>query len=158
MATKVSAGVLLYRFTTGALEVLIAHPGGPYFTRREAGAWTIPKGVVEPGETAEAAARREFAEETGFAPPDRLVELGPIRLRSGKRVHAFAGEGDVDPARLSSNTFEMEWPRGSGEQRTFPEIDRVRFVAPDEAKRLLNVAQAPLVDQLEAMLRGCRGV
>ena len=152
MAAKVSAGILLYRLVDGALEVLVAHPGGPYFARRERGAWTIPKGAMEDGETAEAAARREFTEETGFEPPPELVELEPIRLKSGKRVHAFAGKGDVDPSALSSNTFEMEWPRGSGERRTFPEIDRVRFVRPEEARRLLNPAQAPLVDQLEAKL------
>jgi predicted NUDIX family NTP pyrophosphohydrolase len=152
MAAKVSAGILLYRRVGGALEVLVAHPGGPYFARREQGAWTIPKGIVEEGETAEVAARREFAEETGFDPPPKLVELDPIRLKSGKRVHAFAGEGDVDPSLLSSNTFEMEWPPGSGKRRTFPEIDRVRFVPPQEARRLLNPAQAPLVDQLEAKL------
>jgi len=108
--------------------------------------------MVEPGESLERAARREFEEETGFACPARLLELGEVRLKSGKWIHAFAGEGEADPAELRSNPFAMEWPRGSGRTRSFPEIDRVRFVSPDEARRLLNSAQAPLVDALERRL------
>jgi predicted NUDIX family NTP pyrophosphohydrolase len=151
---KVSAGVLLYRFDGERLQLLIAHPGGPYFTRRNVGAWTIPKGMVEDGESLEAAARREFEEETGFRCPKVLVPLRPVRLRSGKRVHAFAGEGDVNPSSLASNDFEMEWPKGSGRTQRFPEIDRVRFVSPEEARTLLNPAQCGFVDALQAHLAG----
>lgn len=149
----VSAGLLLFRRPgPAALEVLIAHPGGPFFRRRDDGAWTIPKGLIEPGESPEAAARREFFEETGFEGPARLLELTPVRLKSGKRVYAFAGEGDADPDRLSSNVFQLEWPRGSGQLQSFPEIDRVAFVVPDEARRRLNPAQTPLIDELERLL------
>ena len=108
--------------------------------------------MVEEGESLEAAARREFEEETGFESPADLIELPPVRLKSGKRVHAFAGEGDADPSALESNPFEMEWPKGSGRTQQFPEIDRVQFVTPEEARVLLNVAQVGFVDGLLARL------
>jgi len=155
-AVKASAGVLLYRTRSVGLEVLVAHPGGPFFARKSLGAWTIPKGLIEDGEDAETAARREFREETGFACPRELFELGTVRLRSGKVIHAFAGRGDADPQRLTSQTFEMEWPRRSGRRQTFPEVDEVRFARPDEARSLLNPAQAVLVDRLLALLEPTR--
>ncbi|MEM1026426.1 MAG: NUDIX domain-containing protein [Myxococcota bacterium] len=152
LTVKASAGVLMYRTRLVGLEVLVAHPGGPFFARKSLGAWTIPKGLIEEGEDAESAARREFREETGFVCPLELFELGSVRLRSGKVIHAFAGHGDADPERLDSNTFEMEWPRRSGRRQIFPEVDEVRFVVPDEARSLLNPAQAVLVDRLQAAL------
>ena len=153
MASKVSAGLLLYRRRDGVIEVLIAHPGGPFFRRRETGAWTIPKGEIEPGEDLLSAARREFCEETGFpvaAQPDDYLELGHIRQKSGKVVHAWAFEGDCDPDALVSNSFDLEWPRGSGRTVRFPELDRVQFADPEQARRLLNAAQVVFVERLLA--------
>jgi len=149
---KESAGILLYRHSRRSVEVLIAHPGGPFFANRSVGAWTIPKGLIERGESAEVAARREFVEETGFAPPDTLFELGSVRLRSGKVIYAFAGEGEVDPGALDSNRFDLEWPRKSGRVRSYPELDQVRYAQPNEARELLNPAQSLLVDRLLAYL------
>ena len=150
-----SAGLLLYRRRDGTLEVLIAHLGGPFWARREEGAWTIVKGEHEAEEEAIAAARREFAEETGAEPPaGPAIDLGEIRQSGGKRVHAWALEGDFDPAALRSNTFEIEWPPRSGRKAEFPEIDRVRWCDAATARRLLVKAQAAFVDQLEARLAG----
>jgi predicted NUDIX family NTP pyrophosphohydrolase len=146
-----SAGLLLFRRRDGSLELLLAHPGGPLFARSDVGAWTLPKGLIEPGEVPIDVARREFQEETGTeAPGDAAayLSLGHIRQASGKLVHAWAAEGDLDPAMAVSNTFTMEYPRGSGRLRTFPEIDRVAWFEPAEAQRRLNPAQAPLVDRL----------
>ena len=155
MTHKVSAGILLYRGRHGALEVLLAHPGRPVFANRDAGHWTIPKG--EPAEADEllAAAAREFEEETGHslasvaldpaAPP---LDLESVVQASGKRVHCWAVEGDLDPATASSNTFEMPWPPGSTRLRTFPEIDRVAWFPLAEARRRANPSQAELVDRL----------
>lgn len=153
MASRTSAGILLYRRAAGRLEVLLAHPGGPFFTRRDAGYWTIPKGEVDPGEELLAVARREFEEETGTAASDgSTIELGSIVQKGGKVVHAWAIEGDLDPAVAVSNTFEIEWPPGSGGRREFPEIDRVAWYEPSEARRLLKSTQVPFVDRLEAEL------
>ena len=152
-----SAGLLLYRRRDGRLELLLAHPGGPLFARRDAGAWTLPKGLIEPGETAIDVARREFREETGADAPDgtaSYLSLGQVRQASGKVVHAWAAEGDLDETRSVSNTFAMEYPRGSGRLATFPEIDRVGWFEPAEARRRLNPAQAPLVDRLLDALDG----
>lgn len=149
----VSAGILLYRRRPTGLEVLIAHPGGPLWAGREDGAWSIPKGIVESGETPFAVARREFAEETGHDPPSdpaAYLSLGEVRTPTGKRIVAWAVEGDLDPATATSNTFEMPWPPGSGRRQAFPEIDRVAWVTPSEARRLLHAAQAAFVDRLEA--------
>lgn len=144
-----SAGILLYRHRMdGQVQLLIVHPGGPFFANKDEGAWTIPKGLVEAEESPEAAARREFVEETGFACPERLVGLGSVRLKSGKEVVAFAAEGDADVQSLRSNTFEMEWPRRSGRTLRFPEVDAAVFASPEEARRRLNPAQAELVDRL----------
>jgi predicted NUDIX family NTP pyrophosphohydrolase len=152
-----SAGLLLYRRRDGALEVLIAHMGGPFWARREEGAWTIVKGEHDAEEDAIAAARREFAEETGAeAPAGPAIDLGEIRQSGGKRVRGWALEGDFDAASLRSNTFEIEWPPRSGRTAEFPEIDRVRWCDPATARRLLVKAQAAFVDELEARLAGAR--
>ena len=153
MASRVSAGVLLYRRRPTGLEVLLAHPGGPLFARKDAGHWTIPKGEVEPGEELLAVARREFEEETGHPPPDGAIfELGSIVQKGGKVVHAWAIEGDLDPANAVSNTFELSWPPGTGLRQLFPEIDRVEWFDLDEARRRVKETQIPLLERLEATL------
>ena len=157
---KTSAGILLYRWRRGAggeahLEVLLAHPGGPLWAHRDAGAWSIPKGEAAPGEDPAAVARREFAEETGHALLGAdLSDLGEVHLRSGKVVRAWACAGDLDPATSVSNTFSMEWPPHSGQMREFPEVDRVTWFDPDEARRRLNPGQVPLLDRLLAIVGG----
>jgi predicted NUDIX family NTP pyrophosphohydrolase len=148
-----SAGLLLYRFRDGTLEVLIAHMGGPFWARREEGAWSIVKGEHDEHEQPLAAARREFAEETGApAPQGPAIELGEIRQAGGKRVRAWAVEGDLDEAGIVSNTFEMQWPPRSGRAAEFPEIDRVQWCDPATARRLLVKAQSVLVERLEQRL------
>lgn len=147
-----SAGLLLYRRTDHGVELLLAHPGGPYFARKDAGAWSIPKGLVEAGEDPLTTAQREFAEETGHTPHGPFASLGDITLKSRKRVTAFAAEGAFDPAALVSNPFEIEWPPRSGRRQAFPEIDRVEWFDPVTARAKLNPAQAPLVDRLLALL------
>jgi predicted NUDIX family NTP pyrophosphohydrolase len=171
--SRVSAGIVLYRRTSGALEVLLAHPGGPFFTRKDEGHWSIPKGEIETGEneaseiepgetetsptTADAAllavARREFAEETGSEAPDGpLIRLGSIVQKGGKAVHAWAIEGDLDATTSSSNEFEMEWPPGSGQMTSFPEIDRVAWFDGAEARRRIKPTQIPFLERLEMQL------
>lgn len=149
-----SAGILLYRWVGPRLEVLLAHPGGPVFARRDEGHWTIPKG--EPGldEPLPAVARREFAEETGteLGTDATMIELGSITQKGGKVVHAWAIEGDLDPGSARSNEFEMQWPPRSGVMRTFPEIDRVAWFSPDEARVRIKSTQIPLIDCLESAL------
>ena len=153
MATRTSAGILLYRRRAGGLELLLAHPGGPFFTRRDEGYWTIPKGEVDPDEELLAVARREFEEETGHPAPDgEPISLGSIVQKGGKVVHAWALEGDLDPATSVSNTFEMTWPPGSGRLGSFPEIDRVAWFDPAEARRRVKPTQIPLFERLEAAL------
>jgi predicted NUDIX family NTP pyrophosphohydrolase len=183
MIERISAGILLFRRVAGAgaspgsstspggaspggntspggaaagagLEVLLGHPGGPFHAARDLGSWSIPKGEVEPGEDLYDVARREFEEETGNAPPDSpAIALGTIVQKGGKVVHAWALEGNLDPAASVSNTFTMLWPPGSGTIAAFPEIDRVAWFAPDEARRRVKAAQAPFVDRLEEVLR-----
>lgn len=149
MTGVISAGILLHRTVDGRLELLIAHPGGPFWANKDEGAWSIPKGLVEEGEDPALAAVREFTEETGCAvDPEALEPLGSVTLRSRKTVVAFAVEGSCDPAAITSNTFEIEWPPRSGRRRSFPEIDRVEWVSPEEARTRLNAAQRPLVDRL----------
>ncbi len=146
---KQSAGILAYRHSAGAIEVLIAHPGGPFWAKRDEGVWSIPKGEVEVGEDFLLAARREFSEELGVASPEGpYLELGAITQKAGKEVLAWAVEADVDPDAVLSNTFTMEWPPRSGRQAEFPEIDRVAWVSPDEARVRLNPAQVELVERL----------
>ena len=152
-----SAGLLMFRRTPG-IEVLIVHPGGPFWQNKDLGAWSLPKGQVNSGEDLLAAARREFAEELGFAAPDGpAIALGSVRLKSGKVVHAWAVEGDCDPATCASNTMRMEWPARSGKWITIPEVDRAEFVSPGVAKEKLDAAQAAFVDRLvEAVGEGKR--
>jgi predicted NUDIX family NTP pyrophosphohydrolase len=146
---RTSAGILLWRRREGRLEVLLAHQGGPFWAKKDHGHWTVPKGETEPGEELDAVARREFAEETGHALPDGpMIPLGEIRQKSGKRVVAWAVEGDLDPSTAVSNVFEMEWPPRSGRRQEFPEIDRVEWFDPGEARRRLKAAQVPFLDRL----------
>lgn len=147
MAT-VSAGVLLFRVRDGKREVLLAHLGGPFFANKDRHAWGIPKGEVADGEDPLAAARREFAEETGLTPAGPFFPLGAVKQKSGKVVHAWACEGDFDPAQLKSNTFTLEWPRGSGTMKTFPEIDRVAWLDLPAARLKILAAQAAFLDAL----------
>jgi predicted NUDIX family NTP pyrophosphohydrolase len=152
----VSAGLLLYRRTAGGLEVFLAHPGGPFWAKRDAGAWTIPKGVLNPGEEPLAAACREFEEETGLAPTGPFLPLGSVKQKAGKRVHAWAWEGDADPTAVRSNLMTTEWPRGSGRKLTFPEVDRCAWFDPQTARGKINPAQAEFIAELERQL-GKRG-
>jgi predicted NUDIX family NTP pyrophosphohydrolase len=150
----VSAGLMLFRRGPRGVEVFLAHPGGPFWQRRDDGAWTIPKGVVAEGEALLDAARREFTEETGLVPRGPYLALGSIRQKAGKTVHAWAWEGDADAAQVHSNTMRTEWPRGSGTWITFPEVDRCAWFDPAAARRKLNPAQAELIDRLDAVLAG----
>jgi predicted NUDIX family NTP pyrophosphohydrolase len=155
MAAATSAGILLFRRVGPDLEVLLAHPGGPFFARKDAGAWTIPKGLYEEGTdtTSLSAAVREFTEEVGSPPPDGgYLDLGLVKLASGKRVLAWAAEGDLDPATAVSNTFELEWPSGSGRVMAYPEVDRVDWFTIAAARTKLNKGQLPLLDRLQATL------
>ena len=147
-----SAGLLLYRRSSGRLEVFLAHPGGPFWHNRDSAAWTIPKGLAEPGEDLLDAARREFEEETGVAPKGPFLPLGSIRQKAGKYVHAWAWEGDADASRVTSNTMRTEWPRGSGRIITFPEVDRCAWFDPGTAREKINPAQAEFIDRLELAL------
>lgn len=149
---NVSAGLLLFRRPHGSLEVFLAHPGGPFWRGRDLGAWTIPKGLVAPGEELLAAARREFEEETGILPREPFIPLGSVRQKAGKIIHAWAWEGDADPTAVVSNTTRYEWPRGSGRWVTFPEVDRCAWFEPGAARTRLNPAQAELIDRLAAAL------
>jgi predicted NUDIX family NTP pyrophosphohydrolase len=150
---KLSAGLLLYRRSGDDVQVLVAHPGGPIWARRDAGAWSIPKGAPLAEEPLVVAARREFEEETGHrAPAGECFDLGEVRMRSGKVVHGFAIEGDLDPGQIRSLTVEVEWPPRSGRVVSVPEIDRVLWAGPVEAHRRLNPAQAAFVDRLLAHL------
>jgi predicted NUDIX family NTP pyrophosphohydrolase len=153
--SKTSAGILLYKVRDGRLLVFLVHPGGPLWARRDTGSWSIPKGVFEEPEEPLTAARREFREETGFDLPDGTPRaLAPQKQPSGKVVHAWAVEGDVDPKRLRSNTFAMEWPRGSGRQREFPEVDRGEWFDLEEARRRILPGQAPFLDEVLLLVAG----
>ncbi|HWF74687.1 MAG TPA: NUDIX domain-containing protein [Solirubrobacteraceae bacterium] len=144
-----SAGILLYRGSAPELEVLLVHPGGPLWARRDAGAWSIPKGEYEDDEEPLAAARREFAEELGSPLPEaELTDLGEIKQRSGKLVRAWAAPGDFDPSEVRSNTFALEWPPRSGRMSEFPEVDRAEWFGLDEARERINPGQVPLLDRL----------
>jgi predicted NUDIX family NTP pyrophosphohydrolase len=147
-----SAGLLLYRRAGPSLQVLLVHPGGPFWQRKDLGAWTIPKGEVTDGEALLEAARREFQEETGYTIDAPAEPLGHVRLTSGKVIHAFAVEGDLDAARIRSNTFELEWPRGSGRRRIYPEVDRAAWFDLGEARQKILPAQASLLDALRVLL------
>ena len=152
---KLSAGLLLYRVFAGEVEVLIVHPGGPFWARKDDGAWSIPKGEYLTGEDPWAVARREFEEETGKAPPDGArIEFPPLQQPSGKVITAFAVCGDLDLEGTHSNTFTLEWPRGSGTLREFPEVDRVEWFSVVEARSKLLKGQRPLLDRLLAAVEG----
>ena len=151
-----SAGLLLYRRRKGRIEVLLGHMGGPFWARKDERAWSIPKGEHPDAEDALAAARREFAEETGTRPPDGpTLDLGEVRQSGGKRVTAWAVEGDLDVASVKSNTFLHEWPPRSGRRQEFPEIDRAGWFDLDTARRKIVKGQVALVDRLEERLSGC---
>ena len=146
---RLSSGLLLFRRREGRLEVLLAHPGGPFWRLRDAGGWSLPKGEHEPDEDSLSAARREFAEELGLAAPvGEAIELGSVKQPSGKLVHAWALEADVDVSEIHSNSFELEWPRGSGELRQFPEVDRAGWFDLPTAREKLIAGQRPLLDLL----------
>ncbi|HEY9888461.1 MAG TPA: NUDIX domain-containing protein [Candidatus Obscuribacterales bacterium] len=150
---KQSAGLLMYRHRPQGLEVLLVHPGGPFWKNRDLGVWTIPKGLAEPGEDLFATACREFTEETSLIPQAPFLELPEIK-QSSKRVKAWAFEGDCDPQQIHSNTFEMEWPPKSGRMQQFPEVDRAAWFLPLAAKRHILKAQIPLLDSLLVKLNG----
>lgn len=150
---KRSAGILVYRSTDGRVEVLLGHMGGPFWQRRDAGAWTIPKGEYAEDETPEAAARREFTEELGLpAPPGELQPLGEVKQSGGKVVTAWAVEGSVDPAAVEPGTFELEWPPRSGQLQEFPELDRVEWFDVDRARGKIVAAQQAFLDRLTELL------
>jgi predicted NUDIX family NTP pyrophosphohydrolase len=151
---RTSAGILLYRLREGVAEVLLVHPGGPFFGRKDLGNWSIPKGEVsETDADFLETARREFHEEVGHpVPPGPLIELGSIVQKGGKTVHAWAGEGDIDPATMSSNTIEFEWPPFSGKRKSFPEVDRWVYYGAEEARAHIKETQRPLLDRLDLAL------
>jgi predicted NUDIX family NTP pyrophosphohydrolase len=157
VATKRSSGILLYRDREGTTEFLLVHPGGPYWTRKDEGAWSIPKGGIEEDEDSRTAALRELDEELGPGAPDldseTLIDLGQVRQRAGKVVDAWAAEADFDPTALDSNTFEMEWPPRSGREVEFPEVDRADWFELEEARRKLLPAQGEFLDRLLEHLR-----
>jgi predicted NUDIX family NTP pyrophosphohydrolase len=157
MATKHSAGILLFRRNGGEAEFLLVHPGGPFWARKDAGAWSIPKGQIEAEEEPRACAIRELEEELGPAPeldPEQLIELGSIKQKAGKVVDAWAAEADFDPATLASNTFSMEWPPRSGNEQEFPEVDRADWFDLATAREKILPAQAELLDRLVEHLNG----
>ncbi|RMG34640.1 MAG: NUDIX domain-containing protein [Gammaproteobacteria bacterium] len=143
-----SAGVLMYRHRQTGPELLLVHPGGPFWAHKDEGAWSIPKGLYEADESAFDAARREFEEETGFPVDGDFIDLGELRLPSGKRLRVWAVEGDLDADRIRSNTFPLEWPRGSGKIIEVPEVDRGAWFPPEEARRRISPGQRPFIDRL----------
>jgi predicted NUDIX family NTP pyrophosphohydrolase len=150
---KLSAGVLLYKVEDGDLKVLLVHPGGPYFATKDQGAWSIPKGEYGEQDDPVEAAIRELREETGATVmAEELTELGAVRQKGGKQVSAWCAQGEFDVSTLMSNTFEMEWPPGSGTVLEIPEVDRAEWFGPEEAKAKLNAAQAEFIDRLESLL------
>jgi predicted NUDIX family NTP pyrophosphohydrolase len=151
---RVSAGLLMYRIQDGKMQVLLAHPGGPLFQNKDDGAWTIPKGEIEPGEDLLEAAKREFKEETGVTPTEPFIALTPIKQKGGKIVHAWAFKGDCDPGAIVSNNFTMEWPPKSGRQMEFPEMDRADFFDVEAASRKIKAAQMALVEECEQIVLG----
>lgn len=149
---KHSAGIVLYRRRAGTLEFLLVHPGGPFWAKKEEGAWSVPKGELSEGEDGLATACREFEEELGVRPDGEFVPLTPVRQRGGKAVIAWGLQGDLDPDTIRSNTFTLEWPPRSGRIRDFPEVDRAGWFTLDEARAYLNPAQVPLLEELTALV------
>ncbi len=154
---RLSAGLLMYRIKNGRIEVLLAHPGGPYFVNKDDGAWTIPKGEPDTGEDLLVTAQREFEEETGIQPTSPFLPLQPIQQKGGKVVHAWAFEGDCDPAAIKSNSFTMEWPPKSGKQQEFPEIDRAEWFDLKTARTKIKAGQQALIEELESLKGPNRG-
>jgi predicted NUDIX family NTP pyrophosphohydrolase len=154
-ARQISAGILAFR-RRPELEVLLAHPGGPFWAKKDAGAWTIPKGLVEPGDELIAAARREFTEETNLVAEGKMFEFAPVAQKSGKMVHAFALEADFDLSQFASNTFMVEWPPKSGRRQSFPEIDRIAYFALPIAQLKIIAYQLPLLAELEKRIGRAR--
>jgi predicted NUDIX family NTP pyrophosphohydrolase len=152
MAKRISAGILLYRFRDGTLEVFLIHPGGPYWHGKDAGAWSIPKGELEEGDDELAAAQREFEEETGSRVSGEFLALEPLRLKSGKIIHAWAVRGNIDASAIRSNAFSMEWPPRSGRQQEFPEVDRGGWFTMETAREKIHPGQQGFLDQLEERL------
>jgi predicted NUDIX family NTP pyrophosphohydrolase len=153
---RTSAGLLMYRIKDGVLQVLLAHPGGPYFVKKDEGAWSIPKGEPDTDEDLLATAQREFEEETSIKPTGPYTPLKPIQQKGGKIVHAWAFEGDCDPKAIKSNTFTMEWPPKSGRQQGFPEIDRAEWFDLKTARKKIKAAQEAFIDELEVMVENQR--
>jgi predicted NUDIX family NTP pyrophosphohydrolase len=154
---KQSAGLLIYRQRGGAPEIFLVHPGGPFWARKDAGAWSIPKGEFEPGDDPLATARREFPEETGFTIDGPFTALAPVKQPGGKIVHAFAVAGDCDPSAIRSNLFTLEWPPRSGRRQEFPEVDRAGWFDLGAAREKILKGQLPLLDKLEQLLQQQRG-
>jgi predicted NUDIX family NTP pyrophosphohydrolase len=152
MAKKLSAGILLYRIRSGTLEVLLVHPGGPFWARKDPGAWSIPKGEFEEGADPLETAKREFREETGSPVTGNFAALTPRKQKSGKLIHAWAAEGDLDASSISSNTFSMEWPPRSGKQQEFPEVDKGEWFTIPAAREKLQEGQLGFLDDLELLL------
>jgi predicted NUDIX family NTP pyrophosphohydrolase len=153
MPPRISAGLLMYRFRDGLLQIFLAHPGGPLYRNKDEGYWSIPKGEPPEGEALLDAAMREFEEETGIKPAGQYMELGSIRQKGGKIVYGWAFEGDHDPSQpIRSNTFEMQWPPHSGRMQSFPEVDRAQFFSLEEGRKKIKDAQWALVERLMAIL------
>jgi len=151
---KISAGILVYRFASGVLEVFLVHPGGPFWAKRDQGSWSVPKGELDEGAGLLETAQREFREETGLPIEGEFIELTPLRQPSGKLVHAWAVNGEIDASRVESNTFSMEWPPHSGKQQQFPEVDRAQWFAMPEAFEKLLPGQRGFHEELEQMVVG----
>ncbi|MFW6170003.1 MAG: NUDIX domain-containing protein [Planctomycetota bacterium] len=151
---RLSAGLLMYRIKDGAIQVLLAHPGGPFFVKKDDGAWSIPKGEPDTQEDLLVTAQREFEEETGVKPIGPFIPLKPVKQKGGKIVHAWAVEGDCDPGTIQSNTFTVEWPPRSGQQQAFPEIDRAEWFDLATARRKVKSSQVSLIDELEMIWSG----
>jgi predicted NUDIX family NTP pyrophosphohydrolase len=150
--SKISAGLLMYRMKKQSLEVFLVHPGGPFWVKKDIGAWSIPKGLLNPNEDPLEAAQREFEEETGFSISGHFIPLSPVKVKSGKVIKAWALEGDCDPSEVRSNTFSMEWPPRSGKQQKFPEIDCAAWFGIEEAKKRINPGQRGLLEELQYVL------
>ncbi len=152
MMARNSAGILLYRIKNGKLQVMLVHPGGPFWAKKDKGVWSVPKGEFNPNESAREAACREFREETGNEVSGDFMDLSPVKLKSGKIIYAFALEHDLDTSSIVSNTFEMEWPPKSGKTQEFPEVDKGAWFEPDVAREKINPGQVPFIDELEKKL------
>jgi predicted NUDIX family NTP pyrophosphohydrolase len=153
---KKSAGILFYRINNNHTEVLLIHPGGPYWAKKDAGAWSIPKGEFSEDENPLDAAKREVEEETGIKVSGKFIELTPVKQKSGKLIYAWAVEGNFDPAEIKSNTFEIEWPPKSGKLQSFPEVDRAEWFITEEAKQKIVPGQVPLIEELRTKLNAVK--